>query len=329
MSLDEMVKLVDELVFDNTGKHLDNLQKMIIEKTLEDKNYHKIAEEVNCSDSHVRNVDSEIWQVLSEALGKTITKRNFKHIFSNSRLYNSFSSAVIRDYAVVNNNIGYCREKDGAKAQQHSRDSPISNENLSTNSLQFFLDLTQAPQIFLFNTSTGRDAELFILKQWIVEENNHLITVYGLSEIGKSTLIRQLIEQIKEHFDYIIWRNLNKDFTLKILSDDLKQVFLSSQNCSFSSLLDYFNHYKCLVILDDFQNIYQKQKLASEYLPECEDYRNFFKQLVNSSHQSCLMVISDEKPREANIFNSKIYPVRSLELKGLGKKLHKFYKQMS
>ena len=310
MNIPEVIKLADDLVFSQTGDHLNYLQEAIIKGTLQHKNYTQIAKEINSSESHVKNTGAELWQLLSSALGEHITKKNFKNIFYKAKIYNNYNSNIGKDNLKVNN-LNFCSERDSTKVQL-----PTENEEYCTETTQLspqLLDLSYAPDIFNFY---GRTSELSILKKAILDEKIRLVTVYGLSEVGKSTFIRYLITQIKENFDYIIWRNLTESSHIQKLTNDFKQFFLYSENPPYSQILDYLINYRCLLILDDLQNLFKTNELAGEYLPEYQDYINFFQQVVTSSHQSCLITISWEKPRHLSSLENKNYPLTTLQLKG-------------
>ncbi|NEQ37383.1 MAG: hypothetical protein F6K40_14350 [Okeania sp. SIO3I5] len=45
MNIQEILKLAEELIYDHTGENLDYLQKTILQRTLENQTYKKIAEE--------------------------------------------------------------------------------------------------------------------------------------------------------------------------------------------------------------------------------------------------------------------------------------------
>ena len=68
----------------------------------------------------------------------------------------------------------------------------------------------------------------------------------------------------------------------------------------------------------DVQNIFKSSQLAGQYLTGYEDYGKFFKQIATSSHQSCLILLSWEKPREITALEAVNRPARTLYLKGLG-----------
>jgi hypothetical protein len=128
----------------------------------------------------------------------------------------------------------------------------------------------------------------------------------------------KLIEEINTQFDYIIWKSLNNIPTLSTLQNELKEFFSQSQQTPLSTIIDYFRNSRCLVILDDIQDIFKSGELAGQYLPEYQDYSKFFKQIATSSHQSCLILLGWEKPREIASLEAENRPVRTLNLQGLG-----------
>jgi len=54
MKVDHIFNLADELVFSKTGKHLDDLQRIILEGTLQGKKYAQIATENQYSDNYIK-----------------------------------------------------------------------------------------------------------------------------------------------------------------------------------------------------------------------------------------------------------------------------------
>jgi hypothetical protein len=78
---------LDQLIFYNTGKHLDDLQIDILTEAFEGKKYAEIAKNCNCSEGYIKTVACELWKILSEEIGETIKKSNFKGAME--RFYNS------------------------------------------------------------------------------------------------------------------------------------------------------------------------------------------------------------------------------------------------
>ena len=54
MKVDHIFNLADELVFSKTGKDLDDLQRIILEGTLQWKKYAQIATENQYSDNYIK-----------------------------------------------------------------------------------------------------------------------------------------------------------------------------------------------------------------------------------------------------------------------------------
>ncbi len=75
------------------------------------------------------------------------------------------------------------------------------------------------------------------------------------------------------------------------------------------------------------QNIFISGQLAGQYLAGYEDYGKFFKQIATSSHQSCLILLSWEKPREITTLEGENRPTRTLHLKGLGEQAEEILRE--
>ncbi|MCL1470789.1 hypothetical protein [Argonema antarcticum] len=88
MNLKEMLNLADKIVFEKTGQHLDDLQEAVVRGTLQHETYKQIAKDFDCSESRVRNVASQFWQILSDELGENINKKNFRSTIQRFQVSN-------------------------------------------------------------------------------------------------------------------------------------------------------------------------------------------------------------------------------------------------
>ena len=319
MNVEDVVQWMNNLIFDKTGEHLTPVQEAIVTGVWQRQKYPQIAKEFNCSESHVKKEAAKLWEKLREELGEDLNKFNFrsklekKHIVSNiSHLHDSLLQI---DNVICGQFIQTIKD-----TQNRSPNPPNSPQN---NARSPIIDLTDAPELTSFY---DRTSELSTLKQWILEAHTRLITVYGLSGIGKSAIALKLIEQTQTEFDYIIWVSLTNTPTLSTLQTELKQFFGRSQQPPLPTIIDYFRASRCLVILDDVQNIFKSSQLAGQYLTGYEDYGKFFKQIATSSHQSCLILLSWEKPREIATLEAENLSTRTLHLKGLGVEAAEIFK---
>ena len=312
MDIAEVLTLAEELIFAKTGKHLDYVQDAILRGTLQDATYTQIAQELYSSPSHVRNVGSNLWKTLSKGLKKNITKNNFRTVLEKAKIYNNnISSAIIGENVTVNG-LNICPEKVR---------SPKTPQNPEPTAKQPRIDLGDAPEI---STFFDRTSELTTLENWILSRTR-LITILGLSGIGKTALTLQLIPQIQHEFDCIIWRSLHNAPPLASLQTNLIQFLSQQQETQLPDLINYLRSHRCLIILDDVQTIFSSQQLAGNYQPGYENYGTFFKQIAESSHNSCLILISWEKPREIAALESNPKNCQTLQLNGLGESAREIF----
>jgi len=78
MNVSQLLQFVDRLVVERTGKHLDDVQRAVVEGTWERQAYDDIAQKCHVTKNHVGDVGAELWQLLSEILGEDIKKTNFR-----------------------------------------------------------------------------------------------------------------------------------------------------------------------------------------------------------------------------------------------------------
>lgn len=311
MNVTEVLQLADELVYQQTGKHLDDSQEVVLKGVWEGKTYEEIADSYNRSERHARDVGYKLWQILSEQLGEDIHKSNFHSTFE--RLKSSHHSNTQQVVNIgINSNINLY--PNGSKLE-HSI-SVKTDDTLTVKSV--YHDLTLAPQIIKFY---NRETELETLSNWILNQNTPLISVLGLSGIGKSYLVRKFIDLNLEQYEVIIWKRLKFPKFLDLFINDLlqvcKQEVKESLDDKFKQLFDIFYQKRCLIIIDDIQNILISGQFAGQYKPEHKDYQKFFTMITETEHQSKVILISQEKCAEIHCLDKQLYSIKSLELSGL------------
>ena len=311
-NIEDVLEWADNLIFAQTGEHLTPIQEAIVTGVWDRKKYPQIAKDYNCSESHVKKEAAKLWEKLGEELGEDLNKLNFRSKLEKkhgvSQIYNSGDCLLQEIDINICNQFIQTIQDPRQRSQSPSETPQTQNHSTITN-------LIEAPELTTFY---DRTSELTTLKQWILEDHTRLITIYGLSGIGKSAIALKLIEEINTKFDYIIWKSLNNLPTLSTLQTELKNFFSPSKPTPLSTIIDCFRNSRCLVILDDVQDILKIGELAGQYLTEYKDYGTFFKQIVRTPHHSCIILISWEKPREIATLEAENRPIKTLHLKGLG-----------
>ncbi|MEG4283278.1 ATP-binding protein [Microcoleus sp. A006_D1] len=322
MDVEEALKFTDNLALTTTGKHLDSLQKAILRGAWDNQKYKEIAEQHHRSEKYVKEVGFKLWKILSSALDdEKLCKANFRAKLENLRVGNV---SLVGNGCIHIGNISAESLHSPEVSQSEPQDKDKFKEKASNSEPQVHLDLSDAPEPNLFY---NRTSELTTLKQWILENRTRLITIYGLSGIGKTALTLQLIPQIQHEFDYIIYRSFRNSPPLPTLQTNLIQFVSQQQDIELPSLIEHLRSHRCLLILDDVQTIFSSGQLAGHYQPGYENYGTFFKQLAESSHNSCLILLTWEKPREIAALEGENRPCKSLQLNGLGAEAGEIFRE--
>ncbi|TAE92175.1 MAG: ATPase [Oscillatoriales cyanobacterium] len=302
MEVQEVLKLADDIIFSQTGKHLDNLQEGILRGTWQRQKYPEIAKTCYRSEAHVKKVASKLWKLLSETLGEDINQSNFRYTVERWQLSIVSShfgdNAQVGKFKVCGNNPESLETPNLKKQNQETSSKTQPKQRL---------DLSDTPEPNLFYNRTSE--------------------LNGLSGIGKTALTLQLIPEIQHEFDYIIYRSLRNCPTLKTLQTNLIKFVSQQQEIELPSLIEHLRSSRCLIILDDLQTIFTPRQLAGHYQPGYENYGTFFKQLAESSHNSCLILLSWEKPREIAALEGENRPCKSLQLNGLGAEAGEIFRE--
>lgn len=320
MDIQESIQWTNDQVLKKTGKHLDSLQRTILAGALEQKTYQQVAKDYHCSKDHAKRVASELWRLLSDVLDEDVKKTNVKSILEHIefRHISNWGS----DSKQIFGNINICSDTypnpEEVRRQSHS---PADRES------QPHHDLSEAPEA---NCPCHRTEELATLEKWVVAEGYRLIAITGLSGIGKTILARQLVENVKDKFECILWRSHRKYVNFNALKSDIFQFLFSGNNHHKSSdlksiktdnlIIDYFRSHRCLIILDDLQETLSPGQLVGRYRPDYENYNELIKEIGQSGHQSCVILLSWEQIPELAILETQNNYCKNLKLKGLDSK---------
>ncbi|GGA21280.1 hypothetical protein [Okeania sp. KiyG1] len=129
MDWQTVLNSIDELVFQQTGKHLNNLQMGILKGVLNNEKYREIAEKYKCSNGHVKDEGYELWQVLSEIFGEKLNKSNF--IATVERLgFANYHSRLFNPVQIGNLNL--CPNSETAELENSNAANTQSNYKKTT-----------------------------------------------------------------------------------------------------------------------------------------------------------------------------------------------------
>ncbi|MDJ1174738.1 NB-ARC domain-containing protein [Roseofilum capinflatum] len=301
MDVTEMLQFIDRLVENQTGKHLDDLQKNIVQGLWEGKTYQQMAEDIpgRYSENYIGDESRKLFKVLSDALGDEVKKANFCWT-----LERAVNSPLV---GLVNGDLTWCPHPD---RQTTSTEAPKPTATEPNH------DLSLAPKI---RTFCDRTTELSTLSDWLCNQNIPLISVVGIAGIGKTTLVKRWIDLNLEKFDTIIWKSIPFSPSLNTIIEDILTTVNPDTLLTHPLLTQLFQllrDRRCLIVLDDFQHIFIPGQLAGHYKPEAQDYQTLLTKITEIDHQSTLLVISQEKNQQMMALDAELYPIKCLELGG-------------
>ncbi|NJR61447.1 MAG: NACHT domain-containing protein [Cyanobacteria bacterium CRU_2_1] len=206
-----------------------------------------------------------------------------------------------------------------AEAEEEESIEPIQNPK---SKIQNRIDWGEAVDVSIFY---GRTEELATLKQWIVDDRCRLVALLGMGGIGKTSLAAKLGEQLQDEFEVVVWRSLRNAPLVEDMVASLIQFLSNQQEIDLpksldgliSSLMRYLNQHRCLLVLDNAESILRGGERAGQYREGFAGYGELLRRIGESSHQSCLVLTSREKPKEISLLEGKTRPVRSRPLQGL------------
>jgi NB-ARC domain len=312
MDIAEALKIADDLVFRSRNKHLNDLERSIVEGVCEGKKYSQIATDNHCEQCHINDVAANLWKVISDALGEQVKKANFRSTIQRHQ-YKNVSSSFVEQISLVN----VCSEIT-LNNHPHHNNPPTKSTTTSTQYLKTIPDLVPI---------YDRTPELNSLKTWITAEQCRLIVVHGTIGIGKTALARQLLENLKGDFDEIVWQSLScqrsliefidRNLIASLQVDHLPEPPLDLE-ARLSLLIEHFRQHRCLVILDDVDRLFSSGELAGNYTEQYQEYRELFRRIWETNHHSCVLLLSREEPSELAVAIGNNSALRSLPLSGLG-----------
>lgn len=292
MKVEEALIIVEQAL---GQRYLTKIQELVFQQAWEGHSYTEISRITGYDPDYIKDIGSRLWQLLSEVFGEKVTKFNFQAVIKRS-----------------------------ARCVTKEIEEPVNKKNqsfkLTTNNR---IDWGEAPDV---STFYGREQELAVLEEWILQEECRLVALLGVGGIGKTTLSIKLANQVKDKFEYIVWRSLRNSPPLNQILAELIEFLSNHQevkipvnsNDLVTHFLNYLRQYRCLLVLDNCESILQKGVCAGEYRSGCEEYSYFLKCIGETFHRSCVVLTSREKLNELVQIEGSKSPVRSLRLDGLG-----------
>ena len=207
MRIEAAIDYADRLLYERTGRHLSDLQSRIIQQSWQGRTYSQVAMAAGYSEGHIKDVASQLWKVLSEALGERITKGNLR-----SRLLNRLKRTV--KGATPTSLHPLMSSSAALVSAAISTDSTSDGASVSAS-----LDLLSRPSAQSANF-LGRESALLALQS--LAQTHRTIVIQGEGGIGKTTLAQQYCQR----FDRVLELPMAKEPANITLAESVVEEWL-------------------------------------------------------------------------------------------------------
>jgi hypothetical protein len=313
MNAEDALKFVEELLTEQ-GQRLNDLQRSVFLGVWEGKSYKEILKEVPHR-TELGNLQGtvahKLWKQLTDVLGEKVLKKNLR-----GPVERAYQRRLVPQVLSIDAAIDLLTESSGDGENGNNQRSPLSQSPEPDVDLPWSTvlpDWGDAPDTSVF---VGRSGELANLEQRIRVDGCRLVTIYGMTGIGKTLLATKLAEEIRDLPEFLIWRSLASRPSPTQLIATLIQFFSHKQDpaTDLPSLLHYLQQHRCLIVLDGLEAVLKPGVHDGSYRLGYEEYGEVLRQMGRITHQSWLIVTSQEKPKEIE----DSHQVHSLELRDLG-----------
>ena len=225
MGIDAAVEYADQVLYERTGRHLSDLQSCIIQQSCQGRTYGQVAATAGYSEGHIKDVASQLWRLLSEALGERITKGNLR-----SRLINRVKRTL-------------------------KKASPLHHSPASLHAAE------PAPPLAVAEASVpipfiGREQALQTLQT--LSLTHPAIVIQGEGGIGKTTLAQQYAQRFEKTLELLMAKeSANITPAESVVEEWLRQHFDEEPGRAFGVTLSRLKHHlqqsSAVVLIDNLE----------------------------------------------------------------------------
>ncbi|NEO83541.1 MAG: AAA family ATPase [Spirulina sp. SIO3F2] len=282
----------EALALERQSYQLSEVDRLILQGTWAGQTYDEMAGNSPYSLNYLmRDVAPRLWKLLSKVYGERVSKSNYKVVCDRFHKGVSNSNATLLT----------------PSTPTHA--APIEEPDWG--------GAPDVPDTGFF----GRKAELKTCKAWLLDKKSpcRLLALWGLPGIGKTSLARRLANEVEKEFEFVIWRSLHSKPTLKALASDILPRLSNNipQDEVIPQFMAVLSQSRCLVVLDGLESLLKDGDSWGRYERGYEDYGELLQRVAAVEHPSCVIVTSQEKPRELKLLEYPAQPVRLEELLGL------------
>lgn len=279
MRVKEAIALVEQLL---PQGRLTKVQEIVFRQSWAGQTYFDMAVESDYDFGYIKDIGSELWRSLSQALGEKVTKNNLHGVLKRTAQRQKNTNASSTNYT----NWGEAIDV----SQFYGRTT-----ELETLRQWIVRDRTRVVTL-LGMGGMGKTALSVKLAEQLQEEFEYVIW----RSLRHAPFLQDKVTEC-----------------IKILSHQQITTLPADPHEQITCLIEYLRKSRCLLILDNFDTLLQHGEQTGCYREGYEPYGELLWRLGETQHQSCVLLTSREKPAEIAALEGDGLPVRTMALSGL------------
>jgi GTPase SAR1 family protein len=295
MNPEEALQVANQAVFEGKGKHLTDVQRVILLGSLRGQTYAQIAKTNGYCLQHIKNEGKKLWKLLSDkdVLRESVNKTNFQGALERRWQLQAgkLTFATLRQHwdAAPDVSVFYGRTEELAKLETW-----IVQERCRT-------------VVLLGMGGIGKTTLSVKLAEQIQDKFEYLI---WRSLRYSAPPIQELLADL-----------------IQFLSNGSNSDLPENVNSRITYFIKYLNQHRCLLVLDAWEKVLGSGDLAGQYRQGYEDYGQLLRRVGEEQHQSCLFITSLDKTQEISLMAGEKLLVRSIQLGGLGEAAKEIFRE--
>ncbi len=283
MTEQEALSLIDTLLHGVSREcRLSDVQSRVFVGAWVGLPYQAIADRLGYEPDYIKQVGSQLWRLLSEAVGEEVSKKNLQTVL---RRYQQ-AQGVVREQPEWAEPVDISRF--------YGRQSELQT---LTNWVIGHAEGQRCRVIGIFGLGGMGKTSLSVKLAQQVQAEFDCVIWRSLREAPPLSL---LLSQV-----------------LPVIAGSA-----TTADSSISSLMEQLRQKRCLLVIDNIESILQssaEQQHLSEgqFQANYEEYGQLFAQIADQPHRSCLILTGREKPKGLSEREKRDLSVRSLQLSGL------------
>ncbi len=317
MGADEAIALISYLLQTHRSNvRLNDLQLTVFRLCYSGESYQRIADACGYGVDYIKQIGSQLWQLLSQITGEKVSKSNLQAVLLRYQHERKVDVSTFGGFPIC----------DWGEAIDVSI---FFERTAELQTLRRWIQTDRCRLITLLGMGgIGKTALSVKLAEELAEcfNENKKYDNQSIKVNQKTAPETQNLESQSQKvapFQLILWKSLRDAPVLEeLLTGVIK--FLSPQetqlpdstNGKLARLIECLQQHRCLIVLDNFDALFKAGQIGT-YRAGYENYGELLRRIGEVRHQSCLVLTSREKPQEVIAAEGDSFAVRVLHLHGL------------